>query len=84
MDLRDAFNVAMTLVAFLGGWLVKTMRDDIRELKETDSRLADAVNNLRVDLPEKYVHKDEFRASLTPIHEILRRIEDKLDRKVDK
>lgn len=84
VDLRTAFDMAMMLVAFLGGWAWKTINDRIRELEKSDKAMAQAMNDLRVAMPTNYVHKDEFKASLDAIHTVLRRIEDKLDQKVDK
>ena len=84
LSLRLAFDIAVTLIAFLGGWLLKTIRDDISELKQADKEVADAVNELRVALPEKYVRKEDFRTALEDISRILQRIEQKLDDKVDK
>lgn len=79
-----AFNIAIALIAFLGGWLLKTLFERIRQLESADRDMAREVAALRVDLPSFYVRKDEFRQLGDSIFETLRRIEDKLDRKVDK
>lgn len=79
-----AFNIAIALIAFLGGWLLKTLFERIRQLESADRDMAREVAALRVDLPSFYVRRDEFRQLGDSIFETLRRIEDKLDRKVDK
>lgn len=84
MDLMLAFNIAIALIAFLGGWLLKTLFERIRQLESADRDMAREVAALRVDLPSFYVRRDEFRQLGDSIFETLRRIEDKLDRKVDK
>lgn len=84
MDLALAFNIAMSLIAFLGGWLLKTLFDRIKDLETADKAIAKELAELRVDMPSHYVRKDEFRQLGDNIFEALRRIEDKLDRKVDK
>jgi len=84
MDLHLAFNVAMSIVAFLGGWLLKTLFERIKSLEKADHELAKEVAQLRVDLPTHYVSKGDFQQLGDNIFNTLRRIEDKLDRKVDK
>ena len=84
VELRPAFDIALTLIAFLGGWFVKTLRDDIHELKQSDDQLKKVINDLRVELPTHYVSKAELQLLFNNIHDVLRRIEDKLDKKADK
>lgn len=79
-----AFNIALTIIAFLGGWLIKTLFSRLEKLEKADENLTAAVNDLRVALPTSYVSKEEHKGSLDGIHAVLRRIEDKMDRKVDK
>lgn len=84
MDLTLAFNIAISVIAFLGGWLLKTLFERITALEDVDRSIASELAELRVELPSHYVRKDEFRQLGDSIFEALRRIEDKLDRKVDK
>lgn len=84
MDLALAFNIAMTLVAFLGGWLLKALRDDIAALKAADSELSRQLSELRAELPDRFVRRDDHKEALDAIFNMLRRIEDKLERKADK
>lgn len=79
-----AFNIALTVIAFLGGWLIKTLFSRLEKLEATDERLATSINALAIALPTHYVSKEEHKGSLDAIHAVLRRIEDKMDRKVDK
>lgn len=84
MDISLAFNVAMTLVSFLGGWLLKSLFDRIRALEDADRKMADAVSAIREALPTYYVRQDAFAKLGDHIFEALRRIEDKIDLKADK
>lgn len=84
VDLRTAFDLAMMLVAALGGWAWTSINGRIRDLEKSDRDMTEALTALRVALPTSYVHKDEFKSALDAIHAVLRRIEDKLDNKVDK
>ncbi len=79
-----AFNIAMAIIAALGGWFIRTLFDKIEALEATDSNLTEQVTLLRVELPSSYVNKDDFKDMLNNIFEMLRRIEDKLGAKVDR
>ena len=61
MDLALAFNIASTLIAFLGGWLIKTLRDDISALKRADQEMAKAFADLRAELPDRFVRRDDHK-----------------------
>jgi hypothetical protein len=84
MDLRTAFDLAAALVAFLGGWFLKVMSERIERLEEARREEAKELADLRVTLATYYTSKDDFKAMADAIFGALRRIEEKLDRKVDK
>lgn len=84
MTILMAFNIAMTIAAALGGWFIRTLFDKIAALEATDRSLTEQVTQLRVELPSHYVNKGDFKDALNNIFEMLRRIEDKLDDKVDR
>jgi|GEM_PF-2273944 len=83
-DLQAAFQIAMALVAGLGGWFIKALFGRIDKLEQADAAIAQSVGELRVDLPTNYVGKGDFRKMGDDIFATLRRIEDKLDSKADK
>lgn len=84
VDIQTALNLALTLVAFLGGWLLRSLKEDIQELKAADKKLQESVSSIQVALPTNYVAKAEFKEMGDDIFSALRRIEDKLDKKADK
>lgn len=84
MTILMAFNIAMAIIAALGGWFIRTLFDKIEALEKTDINLTEQVTRLRVELPSHYVSKDDFKDTLSNIFEMLRRIEDKLSDKVDR
>ena len=84
MDLLQAFNIAMTLVAFLGGWLIKGLFDRLKELENANRELSDRMSGVREALPTHYVRREDFRVFSDDIFAMLRRIEDKIDGKADK
>ena len=83
-DFSTAFQLAVAIAAFLGGWFVRVLFQRIDRLEVADEKLTAAVNQLRIDLPERYVAKADFKEMGDNIVEALRRIEDKLDKTADK
>lgn len=84
VDLGTAFNIAVALAAFFGGFVLRDIQKKINDLEKSDKDMTKALTALQVALPTSYVHKDEFKTTLDDIHAVLRRIEDKMDQKVDK
>lgn len=52
------------------GWVIRSLWDAVRDLER--------------DLPQNYVRRDDFKDEMVEIKEMLTRIFDKLDNKVDK
>jgi hypothetical protein len=73
METQQLFNIAIGLAAFLGGWVLNNITKAIERL-DTDVRA----------LPSTYVSKDDYRRDIDDIKEMLGKIFDKLDSKVDK
>jgi len=59
------------------GWWCREIWDSVKALK-------DDVKKIEVDLPTNYVRKTEIEYRLDKIDQVLERIFDKLDSKVDK
>jgi len=65
-------------IAFTGaGWFCHEMWSAVKELK---SDLA----KLREELPKTYITRDDYRSDMREVKEMLGKIFDKLDNKVDK
>jgi len=73
MDTQQIINVALGLIAFLGGWVLNNITKAIERL-DTDVRA----------MPTTYISKDDYRHDIDDIKEMLGKIFDKLDAKVDK
>ena len=73
MDTQTIINVAMTLAGFFGGWTLKRITDSLDRL-DSDLRR----------IPDKYLAKEDYRRDIDDIKEMLERIFNKLDTKVDK
>ena len=84
MDIQVAFNIAVALVAFLGGWVLNSLKDSINSLKKTDAELADKVQHIEVLVAGSYVKRDDMDRLTTALFNKLDKIENKLDGKADK
>jgi hypothetical protein len=73
METQQLFNIALGLAAFFGGWVLNNITKAIERL-DLDVRA----------LPTTYVSKDDYRRDIDDIKEMLGKIFDKLDAKVDK
>lgn len=88
MDLQTLANIGLTaaiaIVASVYGYLYRQKDEAIKanERQVNDLRVAMAVRDLTI--AEKYVAKDDLAAHLTRIENMLAKIFDKLDSKVDK
>ena len=73
MDYQVLFNIAVAIAGFFGGWTLNRIYQAI-------DRLDNDVRNM----PSHCVARDDYRTDLKDIREMLGRIFDKLDGKVDK
>jgi hypothetical protein len=76
-DGQHFFNTAITLCGALGGWILKTIWDAIKEIKRD-------VKELNREVNQDFVRKDDFKDAVKDIKDMLGKIFDRLDSKVDK
>ena len=84
MDPQTIINAAIALVGFLGGWILKVVWEGVKELQSADKILAEKVNTIEILIAGTYMSKQDFDKIAAAIFAKLDKIEDKLDRKVDK
>lgn len=77
MDGQTIINIVVGTILSVIGWFARQLWDAVQSLKED-------MKNLEVELPTNYLRKDEFESRLDKIENMLERIFDKLDSKVDK
>jgi hypothetical protein len=73
MDYQILFNIAVAIAGFFGGW--------------TLNRIYIAIDRLDGDvrsMPHDYVSRDDYKADIREMRELLGKIFDKLDNKADK
>ena len=73
MDSQMLFNIAIGLASFFGGWVLNNITKAIDRLD----------NDVR-KMPMVYISKDEYHRDIAEVKNMLGKIFDKLDSKVDK
>lgn len=73
MDNQQLFNIVVSVAGFFAVWFINSQTRAIQ-------RLEDKVN----EMPMTYVQKDDYRADIAEVKNILHQIFDKLDGKADK
>ena len=84
MDPQTIINAAIALVVFLGGWILKVVWEGVKDLQVVDRLLTEKVNTIEILIAGTYMSKLDFDKIAAAIFQKLDKIEDKLDRKVDK
>jgi hypothetical protein len=77
MDNQQLFNLVVSIAGFLAVFVFYQVMQRLQ-------RLEDTVSALEKQLPHDYVTKDDYRADIKEVKDILRQIFDKLDGKADK
>ncbi len=73
MDYQVLFNIAVAIAGFFGGWTLNRIYIAI-------DRLDGDVRNM----PHNYISKDDYKADIREMRDLLGKIFDKLDNKADK
>ena len=77
MDMQQLFNFGLGAVMAILGWFARELWAAVKELKSDLSKL-------REDLPKEYVAKDDYRQDIRELKEIMNKVFDKLEHKLDK
>jgi hypothetical protein len=73
MDYQVLFNGAVVVASFFGGWTLNTITKSIERL-DTDVR----------SMPINYVGRIDYREDIRELKEIMNKVFDRLENKVDK
>jgi hypothetical protein len=77
VDYQTLFNVILGVVMAIIGWFG-------RSVWEASIALRADLSKLREEIPRTYVSREDYRVDIREVKEMLTRIFDKLDSKVDK
>ena len=83
-DYQQAFDIAITLVGGLGGWILANVQSQLNDARKSQTDLTDKVQRMEVLVAGEYVKRDEFRKDVDNIFVVLRRIEDAVAGKADR
>lgn len=83
MESQTVINVALGLISFLGGWVVKNLQDAMKSLQATDERLAAKVQSIEVLVAGQYIKREDFDRTIDALFAKLDKIESKLDMKAN-
>lgn len=78
------FNVLLALTATLGGWVLRSIHEAVKDLQKNDQALTDKIQSIELLVAGNYVQKSDMQHALDALFNKLDRIENKLDKKVDK
>ncbi len=84
MDMQTSFNIAVGIIAFLGGWVLNSLRDSIQSLQKSDTELATKVQSIELLVAGSYVKRDDLDKLTIALFAKLDKIDAKLDGKADK
>lgn len=77
MEFQQVINIVIGTVLSVLGWFARQLWDAVQALKKD-------MKDLEVDLPTNYVRKVDLDARFDKFENMLNRIYDKLENKVDK
>lgn len=77
MEFQTVVNIVIGTVLSVTGWFARQLWDAVQRLK-------DDMKQLEIDLPTKYVRKDELKERFDKLESMLTRLMEKLDGKADK
>jgi hypothetical protein len=77
LDFQSLIDIALTACLAAIGYLYRQIVEDQKQDRQM-------INDLRVDLPSRYVSKDDLMAHLQRIESMLNKIFERLEQKADK
>jgi len=81
---QQLFNIVFSVAGVLGGWVLKTIWDSVRDLQAADTNLADKVSRIEVLVAGNYITRHEFNNNLQRVFIKLDEISAKIEGKADK
>lgn len=83
-EFQILFNIVLGIAAFFGGFMLHAIWEKQQKLEETDIKLAEKVSAIETLVAGNYVTREEFSKHIDALFRKLDKIDEKLDRKVDK
>lgn len=74
------FDVGVAVIGAMGGWILNTVWNAVKELQKADKELAEKVADIEVLVAGRYITREEFNQTLNQVFERLDRIRDMISR----
>lgn len=84
MDYQVLFNIVGGIATFFMGWWMKSLHENLKELREQDSKLADKVAQIEVLVAGQYVTRDAMEKFMEAMFTKLDKIEFLVHNKADR
>jgi len=83
-DAQLIFNLVIGVAGTLGGWWLKVVWDELKDLQEADKALVEKVASIEVLVAGRYTTREEFDRNLNAVFVKLDRIYELLSQKADR
>lgn len=77
MEFQNIVDTVLLIISGSIGWFAKELWNVLKELKED-------LSSLKEDLPRSYVLREDYKQDIKDLKEIMGKIFDKLDNKMDR
>lgn len=84
MSYQELFNIIVGILGALAGWILNAMWAALKDLQSADTKLAEKVAAIEVLVAGQYITRDEFTDAMSSVFTKLDKIQDTLNRKVDR
>jgi len=78
------FDVGVAVIGAMGGWILNTVWNAVKELQKADKELAEKVGEIEVLVAGRYITREEFNNTFNQVFERLDRIRDMIAMKADR
>jgi len=78
------FDVGVAVIGAMGGWILNTVWNAVKELQKADKELAEKVGEIEVLVAGRYMTRDEFNSTLSQVFNKLDTIRDMIAMKADR
>ena len=78
------FDVGVAIIGAMGGWILNTVWNAVKELQKADKELAEKVGEIEVLVAGRYMTREEFNSTLAQVFNKLDTIRDMIAMKADR
>lgn len=78
MEFQVAFNIAVSLVGLLGGWVLKYITDELKALRNANEKMLEKIQHVEVLVAGQYVRNDALERFSDAVFKKLDRIEQRI------